>query len=144
MIYRLLKKNKSPCPAQMKRLRCQIFCGSGCGWCRSDRFVRGERSGVDVAVAKGRRHKGGSGTGRICGSGVDDNAADTRDGGTNPVRTAVCEGAHVRKTRLGNATWGGKKGGSKGCGTGGRDGTLRACVNRSGHGNASWGGKRTC
>ena len=51
-----------------------------------------------------------------------ENAADTRDGGTDPVNTVVCEGAHVRKTRLGNAAWGGMKGVAKGCGTGGRDG----------------------
>ena len=84
---------------------------------------------------------GESGTGWICGSGADENAVDTRDGGTNPVSTAVCEGAHVRKTRLGNASWGRKKGGSKGCGKGG---ALRAHVNRTGYGNAAWGGKRTC
>ena len=55
---------------------------------------------MDVAVAKGRRHKGmgESGMGWICGSGADENATDTRDGGTNPVSTAVCEGMYINRT----------------------------------------------
>lgn len=50
-------------------------------------FERGRGGGEKMAGIRGW-----DGYVRVFGRDGGENAADTRDGGTNPVRTAVCEG----------------------------------------------------